>query len=301
MSIIKNQFSIKDLEVLSGIKAHTIRIWEQRYGILKPNRTDTNIRFYSNDDLKLLLNITFLYNSGFKISKIARMAVDEINMKVMDICDVNTEFSSQINDLTIAMIEMDESKFDKIINRCVLQFGFEKMMEQVIYPFLEKVGIMWVTNNVHPAQEHFITNLIRQKIVVAIDGQTINESEDEKYLLFLPEEEIHEISLLYLNYLLRARKKSVMYLGISVPIEDLKAIYQTYHPKYLFTILTAALAPEDVTGYISNLSGLFPNATIYLSGAQVKEYTDKLPDNVYILKDLNKVHKYLNNQVASIH
>ena len=296
--MIKNQFSIKDLEVISGIKAHTIRIWEQRYNLLSPSRTDTNIRYYSNDDLKLLLNITFLYNSGYKISRIAGMEPEEIRKKVFELCEFSSEYSSQVNDLTIAMVELDEMKFEKVISRCIIQFGFEKMMEQVIYPFLQKVGIMWVTNNVHPAQEHFISNLVRQKIIVAIDGQTINtDPKAERFILFLPDEEIHEISLLYMNYLLRSRKKQVLYLGISVPLVDLQAIYNYYEPNYLLTIMTSQRPEKEISELLRSYSDSFQDAKILVSGAQLVNYRKPLPKNTQIVKDLNTVHEYLNEKV----
>lgn len=171
-------YSIKDLEHLSGIKAHTLRIWEQRYGLINPKRTDTNIRYYDQDDLKLVLNVSLLKDNGFKISKIAEMSKKELQEVVVEVSDKTTSFVDQIYGLTLAMIDLDEQRFEKIISSSTLKVGFERTMLNIIYPFLSKIGIMWLTDAVNPAQEHFITNLIRQKVIVAIDGQY--ETFDEK-------------------------------------------------------------------------------------------------------------------------
>ena len=162
-------YSIKDLEKLTGIKAHTIRIWEQRYQIVMPKRTRTNIRYYDDNDLKYLLNVALLNKNGTKISKIAKMGEQEIAVKVAELSEVSFENTTQLDALTISMIEMDEYKFDKIISTNIDQLGFEKTMIEIINPFLEKLSVLWLTGSINPAQEHFISCLIRQKIIVAID------------------------------------------------------------------------------------------------------------------------------------
>jgi DNA-binding transcriptional MerR regulator len=166
-----SNYSIKDLEQLSGIKAHTLRIWEQRYDILKPTRTDTNIRTYDDVDLKLVLNIALLKEHGYKISEIAQMSAESMAREVMVISDKQMNYPDQIHALTISMLDLDEERFEKIISTNTLQFGFENMMINIIHPFLSRIGTLWMTGSIGPAQEHFISNLIRQKIIVAIDGQ----------------------------------------------------------------------------------------------------------------------------------
>jgi len=163
-------YSIKDLEHLTGIKAHTIRIWEQRYDILSPKRTDTNIRYYDSTDLKHMLNIALLNNNGYKISKIAKMSQEEVFEAVLQTIDKNNNYSDQINALTVAMIDLNEAQFEKIMSTNILQIGFEDTMLNIIYPFLTKIGFLWQIDSINPAQEHFMTNLIRQKLIVAIDG-----------------------------------------------------------------------------------------------------------------------------------
>ncbi|MGB0931791.1 MAG: MerR family transcriptional regulator, partial [Chitinophagales bacterium] len=192
-------YSIREIEHLSGVKAHTIRIWEQRYNVVKPKRTDTNIRYYTDEDLKLILNVALLNKQGMRIGTIAKMKKPEIIKKIHSLGTLEAKHEVQINELIATMIEIDEAKFEKVMLTNILQYGFEETMLKVVYPFLEKIGIMWMTGNINPAQEHFISNLIRQKIIVAIDGQVHNEKlPSKRYVLFLPAGELHELSLLFL-------------------------------------------------------------------------------------------------------
>lgn len=278
-----SRFSIKDLEELSGIKAHTIRIWEQRYEIIKPNRTETNIRFYDDEALKLILNVALLNNNGFKISKIAQMNDGEIQREVLNITEKHSNFSDQIHALTIAMIDLDQPRFDKILSSNALIIGFEDTMLKIIYPFLAKIGILWQTGAINPAQEHFILNLIRQKLIVAIDGQYELPAPDAtKYLLFLPEGELHEVSLLLSDLIIRARKNKSIYLGQSLPLEDLIAVAEQYAPDYILTVLTTVPGPSQIQQYVNKLADTFPNSTLLLSGVQVIGQDIKTPPNVKI-------------------
>jgi len=226
-------YSIKDLENLTGIKAHTIRMWEQRYNIVKPERTCTNIRLYGPNELKLMLNIALLNNNGYKISKIAKMTAEEMKHKVMATVDKRSRYEDQIAALTVAMIDLDESEFERIMANNIREFGFEETILKVIYPFLSKIGVLWATDSINPAQEHFISNLIRQKLIVGIDSLTLPvESDYPTLMLFLPEGELHEISLLFSSYLIRARGFRVFYFGQMLPMEDLKKAYDLRQPDY---------------------------------------------------------------------
>lgn len=287
--LIKNELSIKDLEALSGIKAHTIRVWEQRYGIIVPNRTSTNIRTYSNDDLKTLLNISLLNKKGYKISKIAQMSAGERRRKVEELHEQDSSYEAHVDALTMAMIELDEARFEKVISRGTIQYGFEKMMECIIYPFLEKIGVMWMTSTIHPAQEHFMANLIRQKLLVAIDGHPVNPDKDaDRYVLFLPEGEIHELSLLYLSYLLRQHEKHVIYLGLSVPLEDLVAVCTLFKPVRIVTMATVHPTGENLANYLRDVAKQLPGVDIYVGGACVHDLNGNLPDRVTKLGTLSE-------------
>ncbi|MDQ3048722.1 MAG: MerR family transcriptional regulator [Bacteroidota bacterium] len=275
------KFSIKDLEKLSGIKAHTLRIWEQRYGILTPERTDTNIRWYCNDALKHILNVSLLNNNGYKISRIAALTKEEIVEEVNKIVACRTPECEQIDNLVISMVEMDEIRFEKIINNAILRKGFSYAIEEVIYPFLSKIGVMWQTGSINPAQEHFISNLIRQKLIAAIDGQVPSENKKSKRcLLYLPEGEMHELSLLYFNYLLKTKGHRVIYLGQSVPIIDVQRVYEIRKPHYIISVITHML--DEPEAYLKSLSKACPDSTIMLSGAQICEKKVKTSPNLHV-------------------
>ncbi|GAB3330615.1 MerR family transcriptional regulator [Marivirga atlantica] len=285
-----SNYSIKDLENLSGIKAHTLRIWEQRYHFIEPKRTDTNIRYYSDEDLKLILNIATLRENNCKISKIAKMTFEEINGKVMQIAEKNLRFPDQINSLTLATIDMDEDRFEKILNNNIVKYGFEQSMLKIIYPFLAKIGMLWQTGSILPAQEHFISNLIRQKVTVAIDGHFVTEEESRgKWLLFLPENELHELSLMFAAFILRSRKFKVIYLGQNLPQEDLQSVKRLQNPDYVLTISTTSPKKNDVQQYIDDVADLFSSATVFVGGYQVIGEDLKRKKNVefmYKMEDL---------------
>lgn len=287
-------YSIKDLEQLSGIKAHTLRIWEQRYDILHPKRTPTNIRYYDDDDLRLVLNISSLNKNGHKISRIAKMSFDEIQELVREISSSNLECATQINALIIAMVELEEARFEKIISTNTLQFGFEKTMIQVIYPFLEQIGILWQTGSINPAHEHFISNLIRQKLIVAIDGQVgIPNANAPKYILFLPEGELHELSLLFAAYIIKSRKNKVIYLGQSLPLCDLKMIIDFQKPDYVFSIISSFPTSEELKPYLEELIYLCPKSEFLLSGYQVTQAKD-LPERIRTFSELDEFIQFVN-------
>ncbi len=287
-------YSIKDLEHLSGIKAHTLRIWEQRYNLVQPKRTDTNIRYYNDDDLKLILNVSLLKEHGFKISAIAKMKGDEMIQEVLSITQKSDRFTDQIQGLTLAMIDLDEERFEKIISTSTLQSGFEKTMVNVIYPFLIKIGALWQAGSINVAQEHFISNLIRQKTIVAIDGQINNDQVNaKKYLLFLPENENHELGLLFANYLLRARGQKAIYLGTSLPYKDLLKTQSLYQPNYIISIFTSYPGKKDVQQYIDKMSNDFSDKVILLSGSQIIAQPINIPDNVFVFKKMNDLIDFI--------
>lgn len=285
-------YSIKDLEQLSGIKAHTLRIWEQRYNLLQPKRTDTNIRFYDDDDLKLILNVALLNDNGIKISKIASMSSHEVREEVMKLTERSLTHDDQIHALTICMIEMDEERFDKILSTNILKLGFEQTMLNIIYPFMSKIGVLWQTGAITPAQEHFISNLVRQKLIVAIDGQ-LSQRGGKKFLLFLPEGELHEISLLFASYLIKSKGHKVVYLGQSTPNDDLLSVYKLHQPEFLLTVVTTSPSSEYVQEYVSALSERFSGAQLLVTGYQIIGQDLVFPENVQQLNYIRDVKDLL--------
>lgn len=264
------QYSIKELEKLSGIKAHTIRIWEKRHKLIQPARTSTNIRFYSDDDLKKIINVSMLNNNGIKISRIAHMTADEMNAKILEISQIRNDAAVHIDQLVLAMIDMEEEMFEKILNTLILRYGFEKSVTEIVYPFLEKIGILWQTQNITPAHEHFISNLIRQKIIVAIDALPIPPKGSTSMLLFLPEGEMHEMGLLFYHYLVRKAGYRTYYFGQSLPHSDLKKVFDVHKPNLMLTSIISSTGPIDQ--YFQKLSRDFPDVTIFASGLQTRRY-----------------------------
>jgi len=215
-------YTIRELEKISGIKAHTIRIWEKRYGLISPDRTPTNIRKYTDSDLKKLLNVALLNKNGLKISKIASLSEEVINKHVNDLITESPECNNFSEGLTMAMMEMDEYVFEQLLSRAVMRYGFEDAVIKVVYPFLVKIGLMWQTCNITPVQEHFVSNLLRQKFFVALDGIITDINKPHKLaLFFLPEGEMHELGLLFFCYLAKKRNHRVVYLGQSVPLDSI--------------------------------------------------------------------------------
>lgn len=289
------RYSIKDVEHLSGVKAHTLRIWEQRHKLFLPCRTDTNIRYYTDEDLKLIICISTLINQGYKIGYIAKMGKMIIYEK-MHCIDVQCHsFDTQIKALTTAMIDVDEPHFEKIINISIASNGFEETMLQLVYPFLERIGIMWLTGAINPAQEHFVSNLIRQKIIAAIDKLAINEHlPQKKYVLYLPEREMHEISLLFLAYLLKKRNNRVTYLGANVPLNDLVSVVEHALPAYTCGIFTASPL-HDLQAYIQRLSGNLPHVLHIFAGQRLLQIDRPLPDNALFMENIQQMIAFINH------
>jgi len=287
-------YSIKDLEKLCGIKAHTIRIWEQRYGIVLPKRSKTNIRYYQDADLKRLLNVALLNRNGIKISKIAKMTPDEISGKVSAIAEINFEYGTQLDALTLSMIEMDELKFDRIVSANIRQLGFERTMLEVIHPFLDKLGVLWLTGSLKPVQENFMSYLIRQKIISAIDQEPFASGYHQPtFLLYLPERETQELNLLFMHYLLKARRFKVVYLGKNVSLLDLQDAYGICKPNYIFTMITETYSKRPVQNYVNELSNQFPETKILLSGYQVVAQNVPSTDSVSIFPNLTELVNFV--------
>lgn len=291
-------YAIKDLERISGIKAHTLRIWELRYGILKPKRTDTNIRYYTGHDLKRILNISLLNNNGYKISKIAKLSDEEIINKSKSILNSQTKEIDQIHQLTLSMMELNEFDFEKIISNCIAHFGFENTIENIVFPFMKQIGNMWQVGAINAVQEHFVSHLVRQKLIAAIDRIQFNlEPNHKTYLFYLIDNELHELGLLYCHYLTKAKGQRCVYLGQSVPMTDLISVTNTIHPDILITSFTNIPEYISIQEYLNNLSKNYPTTTILVSGWVFFDENNPilLPKNVILFK----THKEFKNMLHS--
>lgn len=290
-------YSIKDLEKLSGIKAHTIRIWEQRYGLIKPNRNCNNIRYYDDEQLRKLLNYALLNKNGYKISHICKLSPDEIAEISTSLTELDQE-SAQTDGLTVAMVNMDEEKFHNIVDAKIESIGFEKAMLEIIFPFLDKLYMFWLTGYINSAHENFISNLIRQKVIVSIDKLHSDFKEKRRFLLYLPEGEQHELSLLFMHYLLKSRSFKVVYLGPNISLQDIAYTYSQNKPDYIFTILSETFTKKPILSYIEELSKYCPKATLLISGYQVSVQGIQSRDKLKVLNTLQSTIDFL-DQVSS--
>lgn len=288
MDFIKQSFSIKDLEYISGIKAHTIRIWEKRYNILDPNRTLTNIRTYNVENLQRILNVTFLNNNGYKISRISQMSHDEAAVMVQEVAASNSAQHRAINSFKIAMMSFDKTLFNKTYTALLEHRSFRQIFHEIFLPLLDEIGLLWQTNSIKPVHEHFISMLIKQKLQENIALlEHVNLSED-LYVLFLPENEIHDLGLLFLNYELNFYKQNTIFLGPSLAIKDLKYLLEIHpNPKFI-SYLT--VAPREVENFIAEFDAelcIDSYKELNLFGARIQSLdSTRQPSHVKIFKSI---------------
>lgn len=288
-----NAFTIKDLENLSGIKAHTIRIWEQRYTFLNPQRTETNIRYYSNDELKTVLNIALLNKYGYKISHIDKMSEEEMKEKILSLSQAQAQQERIVNDLIHYMVDLRLEEFESSLDTYIMAKGIERTITQIIFPFLERIGILWITNHVNPAQEHLVTNIIRQKLIVGIESTVSHVQINKTILLFLPEGEHHELGILFMYYLLKSRGVKVLYLGANVPVKDVEYVAQLKKPEFLYTHLTSVAHNFNFERFLSHISSRVSNTPLIVSGLLTQQYKKKVPNNISFKKSLADVMEYI--------
>lgn len=257
---IKQDFTIKDLENISGIKAHTIRIWEKRYNLLEPKRTETNIRYYTSEDLTKLLNIVLLNNNNFKISKIAVMSEEDITTKSRELAFETATNDEAINTFKLSMFQFDKILFNNSYNTLLHKKTFREIFKDVFIPFLEHIGLLWHTETLLPAHEHFISNLIAQKIQINTEKLQYNINDTNKtYVLFLPENEIHELGLLYLNYELVLRGFHTVYLGQSLPLNNLNYFLESKREICFIASLTIQPYDDKIDDYFKEIDAIMAN------------------------------------------
>lgn len=292
-------YSIKDMEMLSNVKAHTIRIWEQRYHLFTPERTDTNIRLYNDDQLRKLLNVSTLIDHGFKISHIAKLNDDQIADAIETVINNtqphNDEFAAMINKALFAIAVYDEAAFEEVFSRCVEKAGMTDCYLKLIYPLLVRTGLMWSKDEVIPAQEHFLSNLIRKKLFAAINSVALPAASDQTWILFLHEREKHEIGLLFASYVLRSFGKKVIYLGQEVPFSNLSNVITDCRPTHLCTFFVRNYPEADINALVQTLTAGFPDLVVCISGRE--EVLDNLPvhKRIVSLNTLQSLISIINN------
>ncbi len=249
-----NVFTIKDLENLSGIKAHTIRIWEQRYDFLKPSRTGTNIRYYRSQEVKTVLNISLLNRYGYKISHINKMSEQELKNKLISLSDKNAQEERLVNQLIACMIDLDIEPFEKLLDRVILDKGIDKTITRIVFPFMHRIGLLWATDHINPAQEHLVSHVIRQKLMVGIEMTMNHKCTGKTVLLFLPEGERHELGLLYVYYLLKFHGAGTIYLGADISLSDVEFVCRQKPPDFIYTHLTGVAGNFSLEKFLSQVN-----------------------------------------------
>ncbi len=278
------EYKIRDLEQLTGIKAHTIRIWEQRYNLLDPSRSDTHIRYYSDEELAFILKVALLNKNGYKISRIAELSYDEINTKIEKLNLANTTQDHYFELLLLALVQMDENMFSQALDELIAKHGLFHTFDKFLLNFLDKIGVMWIVGSINPAQEHFVTHLIRQKIIVESDKLSISNSED-LYFIYLPENEWHELGVLFYNYVLRKEGKKTIYLGQSLPLDALFECIKKYNPRVLVTSVVTAMDDKSIENYFNSIKREFPDILIYAGGYKLVHSTSNLDSLIIKIKD----------------
>ncbi len=291
-----NSFSISQLQRYSGISVHSIRAWEKRYNALKPDRSDGNTRYYNGNQLRRLLNIASLIDSEYKVSELCSMPDSKLHELM------NQQLKKSINgdeflvlQMVAAAIEFSESLFDKIFSRAVMSYGIEGTYMKVIYPSLERLGLMWSTDGIEPAQEHFISNLMRQKLNSSIDILPVNESSKNHWILFLPEEEFHESGLIMANYLIRNAGHRCTYLGSNLPIDTLKQVVKQLKPSALLFFLVSTNNKEDDNSFVQSMVKNFPSQKIHIATEAVRLSQIKNNKNLTMLKSVDDLKNVIDS------
>jgi DNA-binding transcriptional MerR regulator len=289
-----DRYTIAELEKLTGIKTGTIRIWERRYRIIKPHRTDTNRRWYDDDDLIRIINISILYRHGFKISKIASMTGAEITRQVALLTEETTDTDTQLDSLVVAMTDFNEKAINENLMRSIINRGFEETFEKIVFPFLRRVGVMWQTGTIDIGAEHFMTNIFRKRMIVATDSLPHPDSPDrKKVLLYLPESELHEMGLLFFAFVVRKEGHDTLYLGQSTPFNAMADVVARWNPDIIITGSLTGLPYERPEDYLKRMSAVFRDKKILVSGAMARAATGKTLANVFAVTSVTELKKHL--------
>lgn len=295
MNNVKSNFSIKDLENLSGIKAHTIRIWEKRYNLFQPNRTDTNIRCYDLENLQKLLNVTFLYNNGYKISKISQLGEDNIPKVVKNMVAEQRDNGHVLNSFKMSMMNFDQALFFKTYNALLKEKSFREIFYEDFIPFLNEVGLLWQTDTITPSHEHFICSLIKQKILVNTEKLQFSTptNASKTFVLYLPDNEIHELGLMFLNYEILSKGYQSIFLGQSIPIFSLKDLVPLYDNIVFVSYFTVQPDKENIIAYLNEFHEMLLKDTaseLWISGKMLQEINkSNLPKTIVAFSQIDQL------------
>ena len=294
-----DRFSISQLSQFSGVKPHTIRVWEQRYNALQPDRSEGNTRYYDGHQLRRLLNIVSLMNSGYKISRLCLMKnadLYELLGEHYDKATQNSDYDYFVGQLIAGGMSFNQYNFEKIFSHCLLRFGLVTTYKNIIYPLLKRVGLLWTRNQLPPAQEHYISNLLRQKLFTAIDSMPPEEFAEETWLLFLPEDEFHEIGLLFAHYLVRSKGYKSIYLGASVPLDSVKIAIQDTEATNIFLFLVHHDLPKNIQKYLITLEKTAPDSKIFVAAPEDIRLKLKPVSGIHWLSSVDDLEQHLDIQ-----
>ncbi len=281
------------MESISGVKAHTIRIWEKRYGIIKPKRTASNIRYYTDEDLRHLLNVSILNKKGMKISKIAEMSHSEIREKVNSFSSIHIGIDDKVDAMMIFILELDSYNFNKVLDQNIDQEGLEVTMENLIYPLMDKISLAWLAGSFSGVHESFVTQIIKSKIQKCIEELPDKNNYDPSYVIYLSEGEKEELSLLYLHYILKKQKCKVVNLGVDVGLRDVILASKAVKPSYIFTIINKEVPRQTLQNYINHISSNLNQSEFLLTGYQVVSQTIDWPEGITVLPDLKSCIEFI--------
>lgn len=286
-------YTIRDLEQLSGIKAHTLRIWEQRYHLLKPARSYTNIRYYSGEELKKVLNIALLNRYGYKISHIDRMQETEMNERILSLNQAEARQEKILHDLIKFMVDLDITAFEEAIDQQIRMKGIEKAILHCIFPFLQKIGILWQTNHIQPGQEHLVSNIIRQKLIVGIENADPFKKTNKSVVMYLPEGEHHEMGLLFMHYIFKSRGLRVWYLGAGTPVSDVVYLRNQKNPDFVYCHLSTGGGNFNLEKYLNLITPQLANTPLIISGYMAQAYRKKTEPTVRLMKSMAEMMDFV--------
>jgi len=286
-------YTLHELEKLTGILAATIRVWERRYNIIKPQRTDTNRRWYNDEDLRRLINISILYHNGIKISKIAAYSGSDLEEKVKLLTMDSVKSDTHINSLIVAMFSFNGNAVNEILLRSIINSGFEETFSNVVFPFLKRIGIMWHTGSANIGAEHFVSNILRGRLIAAIDSlPPANDPKRKRVIMYLPDNELHELGLLFYSYLIRKLGHEVLYLGQATPFIALAEANEKWHSDILVTGALSYLSISEPEEYLNNLSSTFKLQKILVSGSLADQPAIEKYSNVYSIRSVADLKKH---------
>jgi DNA-binding transcriptional MerR regulator/methylmalonyl-CoA mutase cobalamin-binding subunit len=282
-----SSYSIKHLELISGIKAHTIRMWERRYNVLLPQRTDTNIRRYTESDVRLILNIVLLLHNGYKISKVATKSQDEISELILQISP-NTSPSKDhdLEPLLLSLLSFDQSAFKAYLKTKIADHGLEKTYEGLILPLFYRIGILWQTGMIKPTHEHFATNIVKHILISNFEAIQEPKSDAPLFLFFLPEGEYHELGLLFYAFAAKKMGFRTIYLGQSTPTDDVIQAAKEIRPAVIFTSTSSSISEINLADFYKTIHKSIPNGHLFVTGYKINQDRFKIPKEISIISTI---------------